>query len=80
MGDKRLYFSMRNSDSPGKLHFDLSMLNSLFKLTYRDFYNRDYFQESMGFACVDEGYIAGTMGENVELYGLVKLKKLAYSR
>ncbi|MEN6519301.1 MAG: hypothetical protein ABFC38_14195 [Methanospirillum sp.] len=51
------------------------MLLRLFSATYKDFLNRDYFQEAFGYHCVDAGFIPGIAGDDVGAYLFRKLRR-----
>lgn len=73
--ENRRYYSARTGKDPGRLHVDLDTLRRLFYATYITFYNKDYFQQSMGYDCVDDGRVHGTMGPDLEVYSLLHLRK-----
>jgi hypothetical protein len=56
------YYSIRNSKTPG-LRSDLSILRRLFLGVFQDFETKGYFQEAVGYYCVDAGDVPGTLGD-----------------
>jgi hypothetical protein len=50
------------------------MLGELFVNAYNRFVRRDYFQEALGYECVDAGFVAGTLGPDVaaEVFGRLR--------
>lgn len=71
----RRYFSIRTGREPGRVTIDLELLRRLFYVTYRDFEDRYYFQEALGYTCVDAGRVPGTMGRDPEMYAFLRLRK-----
>lgn len=69
------YYSVRTGKHPLGAKLDLSALKKLVASIHRQFQNRDYFQESFGYECVDVGDVPGTLGEDVEGVMLVLLRK-----
>ncbi len=74
-GQSRAYYSVRLGRRSGELSLDLSTLNRLFKALYATLLDVYYFQEALGYDCVDSGQIAGTMGPDPAAYALLKLRK-----
>lgn len=73
--ENRRYYSARTGKDPGKIRLDLDTLRRLFYATYITFYSKDYFQEAMGYHCVDQGYVPGSMGPDLDVYSLLRLRK-----
>lgn len=71
----RPYYSARTGSSQNGMQIDLPILRRFVESTYSKYVRNGYFQESLGYECVDTGVIPGYMGEDVELYALVRLKK-----
>lgn len=71
----RRYYSVRTGKDPGRVSLDLEMLRRVFCATYMSFEQRHYFQEALGYYCVDEGRVCGSMGPDPETYALLKLRK-----
>lgn len=75
MTNKRTYYSARTDNQSNKKKFDLDALKELFLGSFRQFRERDYFQQAFGHNCVDAGYIDGIVGSDIRLYFYKKLKK-----
>lgn len=71
----RQYYSVRTGKHPTGGGFDLDAVKRLFLAIFKRFEADDYFQEGLGFTCVDEGYIEGTAGNDIEAFFVLKLKK-----
>ncbi|MBK8901945.1 MAG: hypothetical protein IPM53_12215 [Anaerolineaceae bacterium] len=69
------YYSIRTSKNPLSGSIDLPMLIKLFKTIYAYFDNEGYFQQDLGFECVDAGFIPGTLGHDLEGVLLLELRK-----
>jgi hypothetical protein len=72
---ERKYYSVRTGKNPGLIHVELDLLKKLFYATYKDFDNKEYFQQAFGKYCVDAGEIPGLVGSDIELYFFKKLRK-----
>lgn len=72
---RREYYSVRTGKAPEKGRLDLTILRRLFYGLYKDFDEKGYFQQSLGYLCVTEGFIPGLAGKDVNLYVLRKLRK-----
>lgn len=72
---ERRYYSVRTGRNPEGAQLALPSLLRLFLAVYCDFQRKDYFQESFGYHCVDAGYVSGTIGDDIEAYFLLKLRK-----
>lgn len=55
--------------------FDLNAMRKLFREVFIYFEDEGYFQQSLGFDCVDAGFVAGTLGRSVEGALLLALRK-----
>ena len=51
------------------------LLNELFLSMFQDFAREGYFQESMGYSCVDAGEVPGTMGPDIAGFFLRAVRK-----
>ena len=71
---KRKYYSERKGVL-SKSKLGLSDTVKGFLHIYSTLQSASYFQEAMGYNCVDDGRKNGTWGENPDLYVLVKLKR-----
>jgi len=65
---------MRKGTNPAA-KLDLPVLLRLFQDCYQDFSQRDYFQEALGYTCVDAGEVSGTLGANIEAQVFRRLRK-----
>ncbi|MEH1892336.1 MAG: hypothetical protein V7K92_23745 [Nostoc sp.] len=72
----RRYYSTRTGKNPDAVRFDLSMLCRLFRDIYLEFRTNDYFQEAFGYECVDQGEVAGKLGNDIEAQFFRILRKL----
>src|SRR4030067_2720098 len=64
MNDRK-YYSVRTGKNLNT-RFSLDFLCKLFFDLYSSFVGKDYFQESMGYWCVDRDEVPGTLGKNIE--------------
>lgn len=71
----RRYWSARTGRGPERLSIDLPLLRRLFYTTYKKFERQCYFQEALGYNCVDEGFVPGNMGPDPESYVFLRLRK-----
>lgn len=55
--------------------FDLDTMRKLFREVFIYFEDEGYFQQSLGYECVDEGFVAGSLGQSVESALLLALRK-----
>jgi hypothetical protein len=55
--------------------FDLDTMRKLFREVFIYFEHEGYFQQSLGYECVDAGFVAGTLGQSVEGALLLALRK-----
>ena len=64
----RRYYSLRKGTNEGAVRLDLETLRRLFLNTYRKYESLCYFQEALGYACVDEydHYVLGTLAQKPE--------------
>jgi hypothetical protein len=58
------YYSERQGRGPKGQPLPLEALRRLVVSVFDDFNDRDYLQESLGFECVDAGYVDGQVGPN----------------
>jgi len=69
----RDYYSRRaGSQAEG---IDLTQLRKGLRALYSSLEKLGYFQEAMGYRCVDEGDVPGTMGEDIEAYFFLRLRR-----
>ncbi|MHB0858005.1 MAG: hypothetical protein ACYC5M_10600 [Anaerolineae bacterium] len=71
----RHYFSVRTGRHDDRGRIDLPMLRRLLVELFRGFEERDYFQEALGYFCVDSGDVAGTLGHDVGARVFLALRK-----
>ena len=71
----RQYYSIRTGKNIGAIKLDLSMLKKLFIASYSSFKDKGYFQEAFGYTCVDAGKVDGSVGNDIEVYFIRKLRK-----
>jgi hypothetical protein len=69
------YYSVRTGKNPLSQQFDLATLRKLFKTLFIQFEDGGYFQESLGYACVDAGFVPGTLGHDLDGALLLELRK-----
>src|SRR5713226_2166339 len=67
----RRYYSVRQATSS----LSLDGLKDLFEAVFRQFRERQYFDEAFGFHCVDLGWVPGTIGKAPHVYFLRHLRK-----
>lgn len=74
----RKYYSARTGKNKNFSGFDLKVLKRLFFDLYSEFEENGYFQEHFGYHCVDQGYVSGKLGENIEakIYRLMRKDKM----
>ena len=71
----RAYYSVRTGKNPLAKSFDLPSFRSLFLSFYKDLEEKGYFQQALGYHCVDRDWVAGTLGHDFEGMTLRKLRK-----
>ncbi len=71
----RPYYSIRMGRNPLAGGFDLDTMRALFRDVLIYFEDEGYFQESLGYQCVDAGYVAGTLGRSLDGALLLGLRK-----
>lgn len=69
------FYSVRTGKNPLSAHFDIETLKELFKTIFIYFEDEGYFQEALGFDCVDAGFVPGTLGHNLAGTLLLELRK-----
>jgi hypothetical protein len=72
---KKPYYSIRTGKNPMSGNIDLPMLIKLFSTLHFQLDYEGYFQQDLGFECVDAGFISGTLGHNIEGVLLLELRK-----
>lgn len=72
---ERPYYSARSGKHPTADRIDLAMLKKLFETIYRRFDEEGYFQEDLGYECVDAGTVLGATGYDIQGTMLLELRK-----
>ncbi len=63
---KKPYYSVRTGKKSLAGGFDLDSVRDMFKVQFIYLADEGYFQEALGFECVDAGFVPGTLGQNLE--------------
>lgn len=69
------YYSVRTGKNPLSDRLDLPTLRELFQTLFIHFEDEGYFQESLGYYCVDAGFVPGTLGHDLDGALLLELRK-----
>ena len=69
------YYSVRTGKNPLAAKFDLATLRDLFRTVFAHFEDAGYFQEALGYDCVDAGFVPGTLGHDLAGTLLLELRK-----
>ncbi|MCX6376582.1 MAG: hypothetical protein NTU88_11210 [Armatimonadetes bacterium] len=69
------YYSIRTGKHKDGSRLDLPMFKRLFLTLYSRLCREGYFQEALGYDCVDAGYVSGTLGPDVPGALLLTLRK-----
>lgn len=72
---KKPYYSIRTGKNPLSERIDLPTLIKLFSTLYPQLDHGGYFQQDLGFFCVDAGFVPGTLGHDIEGVLLLELRK-----
>jgi len=72
---KKPYYSVRTGKNPLAGGFDIEAVRDLFKTIFVHFEEEGYFQEDLGYYCVDAGDVAGRLGHNLDGALLLALRK-----
>ena len=72
---KREYYSVRTGKDPGQVEISFEELKLLVLSAYEKFEGQGYFANAFGQYCVDEGRTVGSVGSNIELFFLQRLRK-----
>ncbi|GGG17204.1 hypothetical protein [Pontibacter amylolyticus] len=75
MNNIRDYYSVRTGKVDPNPKIDLEILKRLFLVIYNGLEEEGYFQKYLGYYCVDQDYIDGKLGSDLELVFLINLKK-----
>jgi hypothetical protein len=71
----RPYYSQRAGRGPGSAVLGLQDLKRVFKSQFDQLESEGYFQEYLGFVCVDAGFVPGTIGTDLQAELLLTLRK-----
>ena len=71
----RRYYSVRTGRNPLAGGFDLDTMRALFRDVFIYFEDEGYFQEALGYQCVDAGFVAGKLGRSIAGALLMTLRK-----
>lgn len=69
------YYSVRTGKNPLAAQFDLPTLRDLFRTLFVHFEDLGYFQEALGYECVDAGFVPGGLGHDLAGTLLLELRK-----
>ncbi len=69
------YYSIRTGKNPQASAINLPTLLTLFKTLFLHFEGEGYFQKSLGFTCVDAGFVPGEVGHDLAGVVLLELRK-----
>jgi hypothetical protein len=69
------YYSIRTGKNPLSRSIDLPTLLRLFRSIYEGLRIEGYFQQDLGYHCVDAGFVPGTLGYDIEGFMLLELRK-----
>jgi hypothetical protein len=72
---ERRYYSVRTGKNTSAAQLELPMLRRLFYTIYSEFSSNFYFQEAMGYECIDEGIVAGRLAQDIEAAMFKRLRK-----
>jgi hypothetical protein len=72
---ERQYYATRVGKETRGERLDLAGTRRLCLAAYQEFVRRDFFQESMGYDCVDAGHVSGSMGNDPAAFALVRLRR-----
>jgi hypothetical protein len=72
---ERPYYSVRTGKNPLSARFDLPTLRELFKTLFIQLEDEGHFQEMLGCNCVDAGFVAGSLGHDLNGALLLALRK-----
>jgi hypothetical protein len=69
------YYSVRTGKNPLAKGFDLDAVRDMFKTQFIYLEDNGYFQEALGYDCVDAGFVSGTLGHDLQGALLLELRK-----
>ena len=71
----RSYYSERAGRAPKAASLELGDLKRVFTGLFEHFEEQGYFQEDFGYECVDNGFVVGTVGTDLQAELLLALRK-----
>lgn len=71
----RRYYSVRTGCNPLAGGFDIDTMRTLFREFFIYFEDEGYFQQALGYQCVDAGFVSGNLGRSIEGALLLTLRK-----
>jgi hypothetical protein len=71
----RSYYSQRAGRGPASATLGLQDLKRVFKAQFDQLESEGYFQECLGFECVDAGFVPGSIGTDLQAELLLTLRK-----
>lgn len=71
----RRYYSVRTGRNPLSGGFDIDTMRTLFREVFIYFEDEGYFQQALGYHCVDADFVSGTLGRSIEGALLLTLRK-----
>ncbi|MEA5418124.1 hypothetical protein VB712_02740 [Spirulina sp. CCNP1310] len=72
---KSPYYSVRTGKNDQSAAIDLPTLLGMFKTLFLQFEGEGYFQKSLGYECVDDGFVPGELGYDLQGTVLLELRK-----
>lgn len=72
---KKAYYSVRTGKNPMSSGLDLRSILDIFKSFYSDLEYEGYFQEYLGFHCIDQDFVPGKLGRDIESTILIEVRK-----
>ena len=75
MAIERPYYSQRTGKNADGARLDLSTVKRLFSALYEHLATEGYFQQDLGFHCVDSGFQPGELGTDLETEFLLTVRK-----
>src|SRR5262245_16002637 len=72
---ERIYYSQRAGRGPAAATLGLNDLKRIFRSQFGELENEGYFQEYLGYECVDAGFVPGTVGTDLQAELLLSLRK-----
>lgn len=72
----RRYYSVRTGSHPTGGRVSFPLLQEMFLAAFKTMSEQGFFQEVLGYQCVDAGWVTGTAGSDLDAFFLRKLKKV----